>query len=624
MASFIGYFSGYSILFILFLNKPLLFAHSVSFQVNDSLFVVSSPEVHSIIPEAKLGNHVYTTLNPNDGNLYIQNDSLIYCFNTQTYTWSLAGALEFYYTTRRSPVKSYTFRSAFMHDGETMRFWSWGLGEVYDFNLKTGAFKRLDKSFNQLNQLGHSWHFNPKTGLIYAFGGYGLFSGKNLFTYYDTKLDEWELFRTKSQQLPPFSEWGSMIYDSVSSQFMIHINKYRTKQTDMELDNSIIETNQLWTYSPETLEWKNYGAWNHQFINEQDKIAGMPAIMMAQTFDLSSRLWFGLHQADLSYNPKLTHHLIVIDVDTYEQYVFPTDLLPKSILHMVISLLYDAKTRRLYAISISEGTNSLPIDITYLTIPETSVLKAVIEKTQVNPKIADVNSASFISVLHFNNLKLFGYLSLFLVGLGSGFFVFTLKAKKKRNTNLDLIKEEQTIPLSTKSNENTNINEIEIESIFETNTINEWILDFSLDSSNPTIKTSDNKIVLDYSVNIDEKWLLIFIILFEEKFKSGLDSHYYSIIFSKNRESSDSLRKTRQAKIEQINSFLADALNIELGIQSMKSPYDGRRVLFKLDESLCLPYEILGDLEKIISNSPSYYRKFIKNLLSGEFNIHSM
>jgi len=392
----------------------------------------------------------------------------------------------------------------------------------------------------------------------------------------------------------------------------------------MELDNSIIETNQLWTFSPGTLEWKNKGNWNLEFLKEKDKIAGVPLIMMAPPFDPSSRLWFGLHQANLSYNPKMSHHLLVIDVDTFEQYVFPTDLLPISIQHMVISLLYDVKTRRLYAISISEDTDSLPIEITYLTIPETSVLKTVLEKTNVNPKVKDVSAASFNSILNVNNINLLSYLSLFLVGLGSGIFVFTLKAKKKSTTTSDLIKEEQAKSFSTSSEESFENNNSEIASRLETNTVDQWIIDFSSDSSNPIIKISNDKIVLDYSINIDEKWLFIFIVLFQEKFKSGLDSYNYTTIFSKHRESSDSLRKTRQTKIDHLNSFIEDSLSIEHGIQSMKSPDDGRRVLFKLDDSLCLPYEILGDLEKIIANSPSNYRTFIKELLSGEFNIHTI
>jgi hypothetical protein len=66
-----------------------------------------------------------------------------------------------------------------------------GCGEVYEF--RNDSIKRIDNSFQHKNQFG-SCSFVYKDE-IYYFGGYGLFTYKNILTKFDFKTKEWELIK---------------------------------------------------------------------------------------------------------------------------------------------------------------------------------------------------------------------------------------------------------------------------------------------------------------------------------------------------------------------------------------------------------------------------------------------
>ena len=62
-----------------------------------------------------------------------------------------------------------------------------GIGEVYE--LKNDTLQRIDHSFKHENQFDHSLFEYQNT--VYSFGGYGLFTFKNIITYFDDINKEW-------------------------------------------------------------------------------------------------------------------------------------------------------------------------------------------------------------------------------------------------------------------------------------------------------------------------------------------------------------------------------------------------------------------------------------------------
>ena len=74
-----------------------------------------------------------------------------------------------------------------------------GGGMVYEL-LKSLSVNRVDKSYDHKLQLG-SIVFK-KNDTLYKYGGYGFFSDRNFFTYYDKKISEWETFRLNGDVIP--------------------------------------------------------------------------------------------------------------------------------------------------------------------------------------------------------------------------------------------------------------------------------------------------------------------------------------------------------------------------------------------------------------------------------------
>lgn len=74
-----------------------------------------------------------------------------------------------------------------------------GCGEVYE--LRNDSIVRIDNSFKHKNQFdAASFVYN---GEIYFFGGYGLFTFKNILTKFDFKTKEWELVKYSNYSKVP-------------------------------------------------------------------------------------------------------------------------------------------------------------------------------------------------------------------------------------------------------------------------------------------------------------------------------------------------------------------------------------------------------------------------------------
>jgi len=83
-----------------------------------------------------------------------------------------------------------------------------GGGMVYQL-LNSLNVKRVDKSYDHKLQLG-SIVFK-KNDTLYKYGGYGFFSDRNFFTYYDENIFEWETFRLNGDVIP-VGVYGSSYY----------------------------------------------------------------------------------------------------------------------------------------------------------------------------------------------------------------------------------------------------------------------------------------------------------------------------------------------------------------------------------------------------------------------------
>lgn len=118
--------------------------------------------------------------------------------------------------------------------------------------LKNDTIKRIDQSFNHKMQINAAlFAYNSK---IYKYGGYGFWSARNFFTYFDHFSNEWEVEAPiNSKSIPEGTEDLSFILsnDEIYIFGGGKINPYNRLE---ELSN-----NEVWKFNLETNEWTYLG-----------------------------------------------------------------------------------------------------------------------------------------------------------------------------------------------------------------------------------------------------------------------------------------------------------------------------------------------------------------------------
>jgi hypothetical protein len=125
-------------------------------------------------------------------------------------------------------------------------------GHVYKVDNDT--LKREDFSFD------HKMSFDSavfvKNDTIYKFGGYGFWSSRNFFTYFDNSSKEWEFYASNSMLLPP--PIHNFNYRLFNEEFII-TNGY-SPNVNTGLKNQIVSD--IWIYNFTDRKWDNLGVSN--------------------------------------------------------------------------------------------------------------------------------------------------------------------------------------------------------------------------------------------------------------------------------------------------------------------------------------------------------------------------
>lgn len=69
--------------------------------------------------------------------------------------------------------------------------WDAGVGRVFEYDLATKEFTRMDDSYNFKSFFDHADFVFPERKMIYGFGGYGEFTHKEVLLYYSPEDKEW-------------------------------------------------------------------------------------------------------------------------------------------------------------------------------------------------------------------------------------------------------------------------------------------------------------------------------------------------------------------------------------------------------------------------------------------------
>ena len=120
------------------------------------------------------------------------------------------------------------------------------------YKLQNDTIKRIDNSFNHKMQINSNiFVYNDK---IVRYGGYGFWSARNFFTYFDTDLLEWETISpVNSKEVPKGTFDGMYILDDDEAYF------FNGKSIDDFNKTEMYFNNETWKYNFKLSEWRYLG-----------------------------------------------------------------------------------------------------------------------------------------------------------------------------------------------------------------------------------------------------------------------------------------------------------------------------------------------------------------------------
>ena len=210
--------------------------------------------------------------------LFVPNNSP-YCLNKKTNEFVVFENAHTYYTKTPSAKSWQQHAYTFVGDNTTfdvfkelyrpitlsngrLFFVYTGIGEVYE--LVNDTLKRVDHSFKHENQFGHSlFEHNNR---IYAFGGYGLFTFKNLLLYYDDVSKEWLQVNTPVKP----TERAKQFFQLTKNDLFIFGGGYVD-------NNKLIPRKECWKFNFALNKWSKIGqieknTFQLHFFNGSDKV----------------------------------------------------------------------------------------------------------------------------------------------------------------------------------------------------------------------------------------------------------------------------------------------------------------------------------------------------------------
>ncbi len=353
-----------------------------------------------------------------------------------------------------------------------------GCGPVLEY--RNDSIVRIDNSVLQNNQYGASPFVNKNQ--ICLFGGYGLFTEKNIITRFDFTSNEWFLLNIKGDEVPSSRSSNLSYFDNNG----LYIFGGWSNKTipNFEKDTS------LWYFNFTTLQWIRLGNYNETLLKTISKFP-----YYSYAFQTNNNLYL-----------QNIESIIEIDFKNNKTRYFEN----KSII-CNIKPYFDCKSNSLVYLQTLNGSNQLKL--------ETIALSELIRKPTITEKLyySRWQEYLFTSIGFLFVLIIFYFIYKWIIFRKEKYFVFNqsknkLFYKSKIISNLDPLEEKILIYLFQNNNTYLQLNQLNI--IFEkenldnfTNVIKKRDLVFSslLVKLNAIVAQNENPLVLIKKNEVDKR-----------------------------------------------------------------------------------------------------------------------
>lgn len=123
-------------------------------------------------------------------------------------------------------------------------------GKVFQF-ISDSLIRRDNSNTNRMQNESSIFVNN---GVIYRYGGYGFWSTRNMFTYFDDSTKDWELFHASGSDVFPRGSFSSHFIQTDSVWYL-----FGGKYIDQKQPYEPKRFNELWKFNVDKLKWTKLG-----------------------------------------------------------------------------------------------------------------------------------------------------------------------------------------------------------------------------------------------------------------------------------------------------------------------------------------------------------------------------
>lgn len=302
-----------------------------------------------------------TTYDPNRNVFYVSTDTVIYSIDFNQGQWSKYTSLQLPDNVRQMEYSAY-------HDG--ILFWDRGVGRVFLLDSLNNV-TRLDRSFEHKNQFGHSPWVDPKTGSIYAFGGYGLFMTKGIITHFNPSTAEWDLLPVANAANGPAPQiFGFVFPDFARNKVYLFGNK-TFKREIAASDDPIVDQKAIWSLDLDERVWERKA-----LLEPNVRVAELEFRWLSLTYQSAhpEEPFFLFPLNDQNGNSELS-----IYHDVYSEVFNLTDINPSfKIGSPILNIVWSPKDEVFYVITcqVLSTANELRLQVHAVSINDMKALEA--------------------------------------------------------------------------------------------------------------------------------------------------------------------------------------------------------------------------------------------------------
>lgn len=233
---------------------------------------------------------LYADIDTLNQQVYVFIESGLWKFDLENKQWQFLDSLK----NRPDDIEHYEF--GFNTPKQKLQLWSHGVGKMYDISLSDYSIERIDNSHNHRNQFGHAPFFH-KNGSLFAFGGYGYWNWKNIITFYNEKIREWNI-----QPIQPLSDLPAPrkplagAYSPADDKFFLLGGNHPEKGRQDDQYTKINQKYDYWTFDFNKQRWEqitNYNWPNFNFYESQELKQFSKTNQISNTaFSTASNYWY--------------------------------------------------------------------------------------------------------------------------------------------------------------------------------------------------------------------------------------------------------------------------------------------------------------------------------------------